>query len=365
MTLPPYIPFTEIHRRLQLIFPEGAPARQYCAREMAAKTVFTMLYVGAVEGADRHVSPKHVIKMGDLQAAKTSDAERLAYLVDVQKGGYVPLDETTTWYADNTREPIRDETLRNGLIVVGAAFDRKDIPTSSPKPRYGLHADFAALFDPKLRDAALDAAVAAWQKKHLAQGAIATVALYRAGAVADGSGVNVHFPSGESRKMAAGQSSIIAKHVIEEFAPRFLVKPAVLWLSESGNKVVARDDVLAKKLKLQIDAARNLPDIILIDASQNFLIVFVEVVATDGPITSLRRDDLLAIAAAGGYGEESVVFVTAYLDRTHPAFKKTFSELAWNSFAWLASDPNHIVALLDLSNVGAAKLHDLLALRKS
>lgn len=359
MTLPPLLDRDEIRHRLLMIFPEGAPQRSYCTRNMAADTVFTMLYIGAIEGTSRYTAPKHVTKMNTAQSSRASEPERLAYYLDAQKGGYVPLEQT--WYADNTREPIRDETLRNGLITVGAVLERKDLPPTSPKPRYALASDFAALFNPSLSDDALDAAIANWRNNHLTAGALATIELHRAGAVADRTGVTIHFPSGETRRMSAGPSSIITKQVIEAFAPRFLTKPAVLWVSESGNKVVARDDMLAKRLRLQIDPSRNLPDIILVDAGPNFLLVFVEVVATDGPITSSRRNEFLKIASEGGYGSDRVAFVTAYIDRDSPAFKRSFKDLAWNSFAWLASAPDHIIALLDLSDRSAANLHDLLA----
>jgi hypothetical protein len=51
-------------------------------------------------------------------------------------------------------------------------------------------------------------------------------------------GVLVTFPSGETRQLAPGPSSIISQAVIEVFAKRFLEKPAVLWPSESGNNMV-------------------------------------------------------------------------------------------------------------------------------
>jgi hypothetical protein len=38
-------------------------------------------------------------------------------------------------------------------------------------------------------------------------------------------------------------------------------------------------------------------------------------------------------------------FVTAYLDRSHSAFKKTIPELAWNSFVWFAAEPEHLIIL--------------------
>ncbi|SON81362.1 Restriction endonuclease homolog R.XphI (fragment) [Xanthomonas phaseoli pv. phaseoli] len=159
----------------------------------------------------------------------------------------------------------------------------------------------------------------------------------------------VTFPNGETRRMAPGPSSVISKAVIEEFAARFLTQPAVLWVSESGAKVVSRDDELAKSLKLKITADRNLPDIILVDLGgggvTGFLLVFIEVVATDGPITMQRREAFMQIAADAGFTPEAVAFVTAYLDRSHTAFKKTIAELAWRSFAWFASEPEHIIAL--------------------
>ena len=48
--------------------------------------------------------------------------------------------------------------------------------------------------------------------------------------------------------MEAGPSSIITKAVVEVFALRFLHDPAVLWISESGNKVIQRDDQLAQSI---------------------------------------------------------------------------------------------------------------------
>ena len=42
------------------------------------------------------------------------------YPSEAMIAGYSP--SGTRWYADNTREPIRDETLREGLMAVGAVI---------------------------------------------------------------------------------------------------------------------------------------------------------------------------------------------------------------------------------------------------
>ena len=64
---------------------------------------------------------------------------------------------------------------------------------------------------------------------------------------------------------------MISKAVVEVFAPTFLAKPAVLWLSESGNKVVVRDDKIAALLGLKIQPDKYLPDLILVDLAHGAL----------------------------------------------------------------------------------------------
>jgi hypothetical protein len=363
MKLPPYVSRDEVQRRLQLIFPDGAPARSYCIREMSASTVFTMLYVGAIEGTG-FLAPKQVCKMSDEQAKLTSNAARFEYAKQIMVAGAKSRGEQ--WYADNTREPIRDETLRNGLLLVGAAIERKDLPTNSPKPRYALTSEFATLFDPALSDNQLAWAIVKWQKAHLARNALARIALVRAGVSKNPTDFLVTFPNGETRNMKPGDSSIISKHVIEAFAPRFLEQPGVLWLSESGNKIVQRDDILAKKIGLNIDVGKNLPDIILVDvAGPDTLLVFVEVVATDGPISEQRRVELLKLATGAGFAEEHVAFVTAFLDRDAAALRKTFGSLALNSFVWIASEPESIIALVAGTREPSLRLRDLLLATKA
>ena len=170
-----------------------------------------------------------------------------------------------------------------------------------------------------------------------------------------------HFPNGETRRLVAGPSSIITKAVVEEFSKKFLARAGVIFLSESGNKVVQRDEALARAIGLVIPADRYLPDILLVDLGpKRPLLVFVEVVATDGPISAARKQAFLGITRAGGFPDSSVAFVTAYLDRSQVSLKKTVAELAWNSFAWFASEPDHIIVLREGNAENHARLSELL-----
>lgn len=351
---------TEIQARLLVIFPEGTEQRTYLTREMAAKTIFTCLYAGAVEGTDRWIRPNQVCRMTEEQTALQDKAVREIWYIQSGKNGYAP-PIGAPWFADTTREPIRDETIGEGFIPVRAFVEREGLATTSSKGRYALEADFAALFAVGLTEEDFIKRAEVWRSKHLSKKALARQALVASGAILAGDAVQVRFPNGETRALSAGPSSVIAKAVIEEFAPRFLKKPHVLWLSESGNKVVARDEKLAAALGIVIDPSKALPDIILIDlgddaGGSDLLVVFTEVVATDGPINRQRKDALTTIAIEAGFEEEHLAFLTAFLDRSTSQFKKAIVEIAWGTYIWLVSEPEHII---DLRSGKATKLSSL------
>jgi len=337
----------EIQARLTLIFPDGLVNRGYLIREMAARTVYVFLYAGAIEGTERWIRPSNVYLMTSQQADQQDPEARKLWFVNSTKSKYRP--EGTRWYADNSREPLRDETLRQGFIPTGAVVSRPGIPVTASTPRYALELGFCALFDPNLLDAALAHAIDQWQVAHLSKGALARLALVSAGAgTAQEGSVLVTFPNGETRSLSTGVSATISQAVIEQFAPRFLRSPAVIWLSESGNKVVSRDDKVATAIGFKIDQSKALPDIILVDMDApgtGVLVVFVEVVATDGPVNEQRKDALAAIATDAGFNESHLAYVTAFTDRSASAYRKCVSDLAWHSFVWFASEPDHLVVL--------------------
>ena len=342
MTLPALPAWSEVHARLPVIFPEGSPNRERLIWEISAKTIFVMLYTGAVQGAGVWLRPDKVTRMTDDQALKTDVEDRIAWAELSVKPSKA--DVPGRWYAGNTRESIRDDTIRYALIQSGAVIERTGLATTSPAGRYALQADFAALLSPKLDEATFQAEAAAWRERYLNKGALARIAIVRKGAARGGDHELVTFPNGETRRMTPGASTEISKAVIEVFAPRFLRHPGVISLSESGNKVVARDEDLARSIGLTIPADKSLPDIILVDLGPTHpLLIFVEVVHTDGPVNDARKAALLRISEGAGFPSEHVAFVTAYLDRGSQSFRKTVSSLAWGSYAWFASEPDNLI----------------------
>lgn len=343
-SLPALASLETITERLFLVFPPGTPRGQFVRRAETAKTIFVMFYVGAVEDYGHWLRPNQVTRMTDLQSRQGDPESRLAW---VQQSLSSARDEIPgRWYKDNTREPTRDEVIRQGLLALGAVIVRPGLPTTSPEPRYALARDFAALFmvDP----AETASRIEPWRRQHLSAAGLARVALVRRAVapVPEEDTTLVTFPSGETRRLAPGLSSQIIKAVIEEFALRYLEKPAVVLLSESQQKVVARDEGLARELGLSISPDRLLPDAILVDLGPpEPLLVFVEVVATDGAITEERKRALTALCTSAGYEVESIAFVTAFLDRDVSPFRKLFPEIAWGAFVWFRSEPDHVVLL--------------------
>lgn len=342
--LPPLVDRNEVRRRLLEIFPEGTPNRTDVTSPIAAATVFVALYIGAVENGEALLSPKPVYRMTEEQSALTDDASRREYARIMRKpGGAI---EGRRWYADNTRESIRDNTLREGLVVLGAVIHRADVVVTANKPRYALSSSFAALFDPDLTGEALETAIGAWRASTQTAGALARIALTRQGATTSADWVLITFPSGETRKLRPGPSAFITKMVIEAFAPRFLRDPTVIAVSDSGEKVFELDHSRAKAIGLNIRADQNLPDIILVDlAPAEPLLVFIEVVATDGPVSERRKAALEALVLEAGFPLEHVAFVTAYKDRSSQAFRRNVSSLAWGSYAWFASEPERLIEM--------------------
>jgi len=190
-----------------------------------------------------------------------------------------------------------------------------------------------------------------WQKRYLSTAELARVRIMQERQAGEGA-VSVTMPNGERRNLATGNSSLIAKAVIEQFAARFLRQPAVLWISESGNKVVLQDDRLMRDLGLPIDQQRLLPDLVLADLGrENTLLVFVEIVYSDGPVTEARKGELLKMTEAAGYEHQHVAFISAFERRDSPPLKGRLSGIAVDTLVWCMAEPDLLIWLGEKQNL--------------
>ena len=157
--LPELIDVEVIRQRLAELFPESFPDRTLLVGSMCARAVFVFLYGGFLAGTGRLLRPAHIYFFTQEQAQLTDPAARMAWVELSAKQGFRPAGKR--WYADTTRESLRDDLIRNRLLTLGIVTRNADLPTTSSKPAYALALEFAALLAPKLKGAAIRAPGAA------------------------------------------------------------------------------------------------------------------------------------------------------------------------------------------------------------
>ncbi len=343
--LPNLMPVAEIKARLETVFPSEFPDRALLVGDMAARVVFVFLYGGFIGGSERFLRPSFIYLFTDEQASLIASVERVAWLILAAKPGFRPLG--VRWYADNSRESIRDDLLRNRLWPMGIVGRRSDVATTSSVPVWNLAPAFAGLFDTELQGEGLLQAITSWRDSHLNANTLNQMRLRAAGLGAQVGDVLIDMPDHTRVRVAAGASSLILKAIIEEFAPSYLSSPAVLWISGSDKKVWPQLEKAAASVGLRFSAGNELPDLILADLAQDapVRLVFCEVVATDGPVTQARKDALMKIVGRTDIPESAIEFLSAFEDRSAGPFRKTFGSLAREGIVWFRSEPDLLVRL--------------------
>ena len=341
--LPALAPVDEVQRRLESIFPASFPDRSILVGRMAAHVVFVFLYGGFIEGSGRLLRPSLVYFFTAEQARRNASSQRQAWLATAFKPGHRPSGKR--WYADNSRESIRDDLMRGRLLAMGIIGRKEGVATTSSAPVYFVRAAFAALFDPALGGTELTTAMATWRSDHLGTSTLKRMALKAQGVLARQGDVFIEMPDGTRVRVSAGPSSPILRAMVEDFAPRWLHKPVVLWISNSDQKAHPQFVKLAASIGLAFDASNELPDLILADLADPIRFLFCEIVASDGPVTAERKAALTTIARRSGIATDHLHFVTAFLDREAAAFRKAFSRIAPDSNVWFSTEPDLIVEL--------------------
>jgi hypothetical protein len=360
----PLLPRDVIEARLALIFPRDA-FDAVLSNHLAASALAAMLYVDAVAPDTGDVAadatwarPSLCLWMRDDVYARDSDDERTAWREAALSAGgrrsVEALQESwglprgDSWYRDNTRETLRDETFP-AWLEHGAMRDRPGLPTTSGKPRWALTAGFADLFHPDLVGDDLDAAVETWRSTRMTPGDRFRIATLRERERA-AHAVEVTLPGGTVRLLEPGVASRILRGVLMEWAPARLGDPVVLSISEPGDKVYVADAQRLRSLGITLDPGNLLPDAVVVDIAEAppaFWII--EAVATDGPVTADRRRQLLRWAEDQRIPSPSCRFLSAFLDRNDAAAKRRLKDLAAGTFAWYASEPTRELAWYEIA----------------
>jgi len=299
--------------------------------------------------------PTTCLWMSDDVYARDSEQDRIAWRKAAARGRKAMeelqalwgLPYATSWYRDNSRETLRDETFP-AWLGYGAIRDRPGIRITSSLPRWALAESFADLFQPSLSDTKFMEAAETWRAAHMSPGDRFRIATLREREHATYA-VEVTLPGGQNRLLEPGEASQILRGVLGAWAPARLRDPVILSISEPGEKVLLADGARLRALGLTIDPQSLLPDMLIVDIGETpptFWIV--EVVASDGPITEDRRRQLMRWAEDQRIPAGSCRFLSAFMDRNDEVARRRLKDLAVGTFAWYASEPTRELAWYEI-----------------
>jgi type II restriction enzyme len=233
--------------------------------------------------------------------------------------------------ADSSYDDIRRKNLdflvEAGLVVRSA--NRPGAPTNDGTRGYAVAKDAVELFT-KYGKPGWRRTLEKWKKE---KGCLATkLARPRKQHL-----VPVRLPDGSKVDLSKGKHNELQKRIIEDFLPRFLLDPELLYLGDTANKILIHEKERLIEIGLAEFNHDTLPDIVVLDKKQNW-VYFIEAVHSSNPISRIRHLKLEKLSSGCSLGK---VFVSAFLDRN--SFRKWISEISWETEVWLASEPSHMI----------------------
>lgn len=235
-------------------------------------------------------------------------------------------------YKPNTRETIRRFTLHQfvqaGLVEENA--DDPSRPINSPKWNYRLSDEAIKVF--RLADSKEEVGyaiiefknnVGSWREHYLEERELFKVP--------------VVLPDGTELKLTAGGQNKLLKKMVDEFCPRFCSGGTVLYIDDTGKEAGAIDYEKLAELGIVLPERGKAPDLIVWHDSKKWLFL-MEACSTHGPIDVTRKEELFELFDGCS---SNLVLVSCFPDRK--VMQKYLAELAWETEAWCADTPDHMI----------------------
>ena len=152
--------------------------------------------------------------------------------------------------------------------------------------------------------------------------------------------ISVDLPDGEAFQLSPSGQNPLLKKMVEEFVPRFAPGAKVLYLGDTrGKHALFEERIFEDTLGLTFDPHGRMPDLVLHDEVREWLFL-MEAVKSKGPFDDERHRTLRELFATPVAG---LVFVNCFENRE--AMRQWLPELAWETEAWVADDPDHLIHL--------------------
>lgn len=238
-------------------------------------------------------------------------------------------------YAENSRETFRKQAMHH---FRNAAFiEDNGMATNSPNYRYRITSEFLRVIknikngqDGYVSDLE-NPAVTVFLREHETLKSI-----YASKKAVQKMPVKIN---NHEYTFSPGSHNQLQKAIIEEFAPRFAQNSECLYVGDTTNKDMVKNEEKLKELGFDITLHDKMPDVVLYREDKNW-IYFIEAVDSVGPMNPERVKDIEAMTSNVKSGK---IYITAFL--SFSKFKKFSEQLAWETEVWIADMPDHMIHL--------------------
>lgn len=163
--------------------------------------------------------------------------------------------------------------------------------------------------------------------------------------------IPVILPGGVKLELSQGGHNQLQREIIDEFLPRFAKGTVVLYIGDTSNKYLVRDENKLKELGFFELTHDSLPDIVAYDATKNWLYL-IEAFYSSGPMSEER---ILELKKSLKDCTAELIFITAFISKTD--FKKNAADIGWESEVWTADSPDHMIHFNGDKFFGPYKAH--------
>lgn len=149
--------------------------------------------------------------------------------------------------------------------------------------------------------------------------------------------IPVKLPDNTLLDFSKGEHNQLQREIIEEFLPRYGKDSEVLYIGDTSNKFLYRQDSKLKKLGFFELAHDELPDIVAYNKNKNWLYL-IEAVHSSGPMSEERIIELKKLLKDC---KAELIFVTAFISKK--VFRSYILDIAWETEVWTADNPDHLI----------------------
>lgn len=231
-------------------------------------------------------------------------------------------------YAENSRETFRKQAMhhfRNAALI-----EDNGLATNSPNYRYRLTPEFLAVIK-KMGKREYNKAVKLFLSSHES-----LKSKYASKKAMPMLPVRIN---NKDYHLSPGSHNLLQKDILEKFAPRFAPNSECLYLGDTTQKDLVKDEKKMAELGFDITLHDKMPDVVLYRADKDWL-YFIEAVDSVGPMSPERIIDIQRMTKQVECGK---IFVTAFPD--FKKYKRFSEQIAWETEVWIAEMPDHMIHL--------------------